>query len=365
MTQGTCNYPARKQNNTKTLREVSESLAKSRHVLQELFPSVSLDSLSTMDRQGLLQLIQSSKSPITENPRKTMQDEDIQCLEPAPQQEFEWDESRKGQEVSDDLNGLALTPHRSSSYLGISSINALLKVIASISPGFSSWIQRKSVHEQDPNPIAASEKGTSLPNEQSSIDAFFTHIHYITPIINETDFRTKYSRGKGNESSWKALLNMVLTLGSIVTPSPDEKSHAIFYTRAQENLGMESFGSGNLETVQALGLLGGYYCHYLNQPNMANVILGAALRMAITMGLHREDAVVDTEPLGSKYQVLRETRRRVWWSLFCLDTWGSMLLGRPVLGRWDPETITARLPSELCSPVCFLEPPGDFGLIET
>jgi hypothetical protein len=31
--------------------------------------------------------------------------------------------------------------------------------------------------------------------------------------------------------------------------------------------------------------------------------------------------------------VALETRRRTWWSLFCLDTWATMLTGRPSFGR--------------------------------
>jgi hypothetical protein len=104
---------------------------------------------------------------------------------------------------------------------------------------------------------------------------------------------------------------------------------------------VDSLGNGNLETVQALALLGGYYCHFLNRPNMANVVMGAALRMAIAMGLHRE------ERSGSHNHSIFEIRRRVWWCLFCLDSWASFALGRPSLGRWEPETITAALPTSI------------------
>ena len=31
-----------------------------------------------------------------------------------------------------------------------------------------------------------------------------------------------------------------------------------------------------------------------------------------------------------------ETRRRTWWSLFCLDTWATTTMGRPSFGRWGP-----------------------------
>jgi hypothetical protein len=41
------------------------------------------------------------------------------------------------------------------------------------------------------------------------------------------------------------------------------------------------------------------------------------------------------------------TRRKIWWSLFCADTFGSMTLGRPTLGRWDPETMNINIFSDI------------------
>lgn len=64
--------------------------------------------------------------------------------------------------------------------------------------------------------------------------------------------------------------------------------------------------------------------------------------MAATLGLHREFA--DNREMSSKEKSLSmDLKRRVWWSLFCLDTCGCMTLGRPGLGRIGP-TITVKLP---------------------
>lgn len=77
--------------------------------------------------------------------------------------------------------------------------------------------------------------------------------------------------------------------------------------------------------------------HYVNRPNIANNLMGATLRMATVLGLHREYA----EPAPSKNlsmtftsdAIPAEIRRRTWWSLFCLDAWASTTTGRPSLGR--------------------------------
>jgi len=108
---------------------------------------------------------------------------------------------------------------------------------------------------------------------------------------------------------------MVFSMGSIVANKSDDHSHVTFYNNAKDQLGIDTFGSGQLETLQAFILMGGYYLHYINRPNMANAI-----------------------------------RRRTWWSLFCLDTWASTTLGRPSMGRWGPG-ITIHVPEGTHDPV--------------
>lgn len=225
--------------------------------------------------------------------------------------------------------------------------------MAYIAPDFQASIQNHQGGVSDEHATKAYKPSPSQSDETTLINAYFEYLHCITPIVDEREFRAKYARRDPLEqkSPWLALLNMVLTMGSLATSEPDEKTHSVFYARAYQHLSLESFGTGDLETVQALGLLGGWYCHYLNQPNMANVIMGAALRMAIAMGLHREPVHHTKDRPGSGGHVLQESKRRVWWSLFCLDSWASFTLGRPSLGRWDPETVTAKLPKGLSNSV--------------
>ncbi|KAI5462794.1 fungal-specific transcription factor domain-containing protein [Mariannaea sp. PMI_226] len=141
---------------------------------------------------------------------------------------------------------------------------------------------------------------------------------------------------------------MVLTLGSIASGS--DIAHIRYYNEARSFLDLDSLGSGNLETLQALCLLGGYYLHYRNSPNMAYAILGAAQRLAIALGLHRESPVRNDHQdpeISQRHAIRIETRRRTWWSLYCLDTWASMTLGRPTCGRWDNSTMNTLFPTAL------------------
>jgi hypothetical protein len=252
---------------------------------------------------------------------------------------------------SDDVNALSLSVDRQSSYLGASSIKAALLVMLKVAPALRSFLApavpstRSSLQVSVPTPRAAPSKAapqTHWSSEgQTLIDAYFNRVQLFVPMIDEPSFRATYLSSQRHDAPWLALLNMVLAMGSIAANKSDDYTHLIFYGRAKEQLGLDSFGSGHLEALQALSLMGGYYLHYINRPNMANAITGAALRMACALGLHREPLV---EHKGDEEStILPVIRRTTWWSLFCLDTWASTTLGRPSLGRWGP-AITIRPP---------------------
>jgi hypothetical protein len=149
-------------------------------------------------------------------------------------------------------------------------------------------------------------------------------------MLDEKSFRDEYLREQRTDSPWLALLNTVMALGSIAASKSTELSHVKYYNKAMDYLALDALGSSRIETVQALAIIGGLYLHYVNRPNMANALLGAAMRMACALGLHREF------PSHSRSSIdLRaaEIRRRTWWSLFSLDTWATTTMGRPSLGR--------------------------------
>jgi len=266
-------------------------------------------------------------------------------LEQMPSRDTEWDEERRGRDPipaeADDINALSLSVDRQTSYLGASSIKAALMVMLKVQPGLRNSlatplnsveishnypvIRQKSSAPKDPQRIPWSWKGQTL------IDAYFKRIHAFVPMLDETTFRADYLEGQRFDAPWLALLNMVFAMGSIVAMKSDDYNHINYYNRAMEHLPMDSLGSSHIEMVQALALIGGYYLHYINRPNMANAVLGAAIRMASALGLHRESLT----QTGSDI-VAAETRRRTWWSLFCLDTWATTTMGRPSFGRWGP-----------------------------
>ncbi|KAH8839271.1 hypothetical protein MCOR27_005019 [Pyricularia oryzae] len=354
----------------KTLEALSQSLEECRSILKRLYPSHDVQSLLPMSRRDLLDLLDRpildttaaalpspplNTSPLSDEiqpPLFIKPDQVLSSLEQMPSRDAEWDEERRERDAipaeADDVNALSLTMDRQASYLGASSIKAALMVMLKVQPGLRSTLSaplntgemphnypstksRAGTHK-DPQRIPWSWKGQTL------IDAFFKRIHVFIPMLDETTFRADYLEGQRFDAPWLALLNMVFAMGSIVAMKSDDYNHVTYYNRAMEHLPMDAFGSSHIETVQALAIIGGYYLHYTNRPNMANAVLGAAIRMASALGLHRESL---TQSAGDV--LVAETRRRTWWALFCLDTWATTTIGRPSFGRWGP-AINIRVP---------------------
>lgn len=345
---------------TRTLEALSQQLEECRSVLKRLYPHQEISTLLPLSRQELLNCLDrpvantptSLPSPPTNtSPLRqgldSCQESDVSLtsLEQIPAGDAEWDEERRGRDPlpseADDVNALGLTMDRQTSYLGASSIKAALMVMLKVQPQLRNSltpplnsvemasnlpvIRQRSIVPKDTSRIPWSWKGQTL------IDAYFKRIHVFIPMLDEASFRSDYLEGQRCDAPWLALLNMVFAMGSIVAMKSDDFNHINYYNRAMEHITIDAFGSSHIETVQALAIIGGYYLHYINRPNMANAVIGAAIRMASALGLHRESLAQ-----GSNDVAAAETRRRTWWSLFCLDTWATTTMGRPSFGRFGP-----------------------------
>lgn len=384
----TCEYRQRSKRHAvsrSTLERASEQLQAQSRILNELFPDIPVEDLVGKTRSQLVALIPRDSlynlPPTTQDPSPTdvsAVDEDDDDNDPndstqisengEPANDRRWDESAAAHQptatirASDDINAISLaTDQHRRSYLGVTSMSAVLRAIFRLCPAAKehtaqrakSWTESSSLphYQQSLPPLSilnAASQGMNPLREQRCIEFYFEHIHPITPILNEDDFRNTYAAGNRHDDSSLALLNMVFTLGSVASGS--DTLHVQYYKQARAHLGLDSLGSGNMESLQALCLLGGYYLHYRNSPNMAYAVLGAAHRMAIALGLHREPVRSHrhaAEYTAEHHSIRTETRRRTWWSLFCLDTWASMTLGRPTCGRWDSSTMDTLLPTPL------------------
>ena len=125
-------------------------------VLSRIFPGKDLQSLTSLPREELISLALTPPAPPSSSsniePGETSGDvaaesegaESLEALEQAPNQDPSIDEAKRHRDrvqgISDDVNGLSLSIDRQSSYVGVSSITAALKVIFKTTPIARSFI---------------------------------------------------------------------------------------------------------------------------------------------------------------------------------------------------------------------------------
>ncbi|KAF4446658.1 hypothetical protein F53441_9699 [Fusarium austroafricanum] len=348
---------ASRQSRSSTSRK---SLKTSQNVLERLFPGLSAEHLDNLSRDELVNLISSGSSQPFSGSSEVGQSTPETAPEPDPEitmllgfegsriQEFIWDESSDGanqhQAGIDDVNGItALFDNDSGrSYLGISSVSAILQAMAYPSPHLRQAIQNNKESSLVPNELppidmppllsqtVCPSSNLQILDEATLIDAYFQSVHPIIPMVDEADFRQCYAHGGRMDLArgpWLALLKMVLTFGYISCNDDSQAGHTYFANRASEHMHISCLGVGHLYMLQALILYGGYFLHFVNKPNMATSVMGAAHRMALAMGLHQQTPSDKIASIGGQRMV--QMRTRTWWCLFCLDTWTGTTLGRP------------------------------------
>lgn len=328
--------------------------------LERLFPDTAPENLVNLSREQMLDLVASQQqgSPATAASIGThasalsIKRPDLEGLHlmPGEVEQPDHNKSIRGSDpsapISDDVNALSLTSRHSTSYLGVSSIQAALKVIAWLHPEFETHFTRTLFKDDDTLHLLSNSQRASPPTEMEMLDAYFLHFHPFAPLLDEDAFRSTLMAGSRKDDQWLALLNIVLSLGSIAATGAEDQTHQLYFERSMSRLSVYSLGSPSLEVVQALGLIGGWYCHYISQPNLGYSLMGASLRMAVTLGLQREPCIPNRFAVEPTTLVSQELRRRIWWSLTCLETWGHETLGRPNMDCFGP-SITVNPPHVL------------------
>ncbi len=165
----------------------------------------------------------------------------------------------------------------------------------------------------------------SLLLENAFIDAYFQLYHPTYPFLYEPLFRSQFEgKSPRPEGSWPLLFNSVLALGAWCIGEDESVMNDYFDQKIAQLSEKSIFESGSLASVQALLLLSNY-TQKRNRPNTGWNYLGLAVRMALSLGLHKEF------PNWKISLLQREMRRRVWWGLFIFDSGASITFGRPVL----------------------------------
>lgn len=354
----------------RSVEKISHTLQEYRGILQKLFPSVHPDQLKDLPRERLVELIQKSSPFHPPSPRTPSVEEkpppvnpdaaNLEQLQPMPEDNNDSFPERKSNAlkgITDDVNMLSLHVKQNPSYLGISSVMAVLRVITWLDPDcLTKSPERSAIQTREPTPAPDNRTvehdltQTSAPtapawDEIPLINAYFTYVHPFIPLIEEQVFRETYMTAQRTDSRWLLLLNSVLAMGSMAAGTAEDTGHQVYFARAKQHLTMETLDSAHLETVQALAILSGFYLHYVQIPNQANTLMGATLRVATSLGLHRDYSEGVGLAKVQKASFSIEMRRRIWWCTFILDAWAGNTLGRPPMGRMS-HAITAKPPQE-------------------
>ncbi|KAJ5365692.1 hypothetical protein N7517_008578 [Penicillium concentricum] len=172
-------------------------------------------------------------------------------------------------------------------------------------------------------------------NTPEVLDRYFTLRNIIAPLFHEPTVRPIFNAAlrcppeeRHLHRSSFILLNMILAIcASHWLLDVDEnnrtarKHHDIAMTLLQPTM----LRDWTLEHVQAL-LLGARYLQGTNRVAECWNTLGLAIRIAHGLRLHQEPHASDPPPL-------RETKRRVWYSIYMLDMHWSMIYERPAATR--------------------------------
>ncbi|KAH8163503.1 hypothetical protein CIB48_g4736 [Xylaria polymorpha] len=221
--------------------------------------------------------------------------------------------------------------------------------------GLQSTDDDGKVEAKDISQTVSNEAYLTPTQEEYFLNLYWQSYHPTLAILDETEFRSHYrslATKPGKPRKPSPLVDIVIAVSmqvgmamaqrhssralSATEVGKDDPSIAgrLYYRRCQRLLYNEQ-EAPTLMTVQCHTLSAVYTCCAAFQ-NMCHVALSLAVRSAHMLGLH-------TEPPSNVPVATKELRRRVWWSLFALESKVCMKLGRPFYA--DAESTSCGLPA--------------------
>lgn len=278
--------------------------------------------------------------------------------ETPPRDDFEWEELDMLPPPSSAAQALVDTPDDSQNkdgmaslavdekdggYLGIASGAAFLRFL-------------------EPGPTKRTYSNNSLPRYRlpltlqpdpnrhivdAMIDAYFSTYHLNYPIIHEPTFRAQYAEviPQPHGRSWPILAYIVAAIGVFSSSDTSSDVDLQLFAHARSLLSFDFLEIGNSTLVQALTLISNYQ-QKRDKPNSGYNYLGLAVRMATSLGYHKEFPGWNIPPLKM------EMRRRIWWSLCVFDVGATITFSRPVL--WPYEGVEVSFPMNVTDRVSVL-----------
>jgi hypothetical protein len=157
------------------------------------------------------------------------------------------------------------------------------------------------------------------------LEEYFDAVHWFSLVIYEPKFHLKFESvvdgmAYASQKAFLLLLSVVLGMGAwyrshkknkdIETQEEDWRAWAKTLVDGARSKLIELMDQASIASVQACILLGSYYVYH-GKPNLSFSLLGATIRTAQAIGLHRQQLRGDSD--GA------EERKRVWWTIYTWD----------------------------------------------
>lgn len=191
------------------------------------------------------------------------------------------------------------------------------------------------------------------------IRSFFDRVHPNILLFRRIAFEQRFDQMwtqlniqvKEFETGWLCSVLMAFILGAQALGPSDEAYLQLIqnYKRWVQSRISQLQISATMVNVQALVLLH-LDLHNMSERNAASQMLGAASRMAMALGMHREGSNQSLDTGES------QLRRRVWFTIYVLEHNSSIILGRPC--PIDDTEVSVKYPDEELLDGCACVPKG-------
>lgn len=182
--------------------------------------------------------------------------------------------------------------------------------------------------EQTASSLLTGGAGGWLPSTSdlsSIVEAFFRLVHPGFPILRQTavwQALEAMSPTSDFSDTWQLVLAGIIALSLSAQGSLDFNTQGTASAVAQLIFGRIACSTSFLG-LQGL-LLYSYYLHNHNQRDAAWNMMGAAVRMAMALGMHRHSSNWSNLSISE-----RETRKLAFWTMYSFERFLCATLGRP------------------------------------
>ena len=157
------------------------------------------------------------------------------------------------------------------------------------------------------------------------LEEYFDAVHWFSLVVYEPRFRSEF-RSIQDGLAYPSQRPFLLLLSTVLGMAAWYKSHKSQIDSDYPNEDWPAWASSliqgagsqltdlmdhiSISSVQACILLGSYYVYH-GKPNLSFALLGATIKTAQALGLHRQPLRGDAESV--------EERKRVWWTIYTWD----------------------------------------------